>query len=57
MLEGQWYNVDYDAFIALLGFLEDDLQRDRIHSEQVLPPEQLAYMYPLGGKRGAVGRF
>ena len=48
MLEGQWYNVDYDAFIALLGFLEDDLQRDRIHLEQVLPLEQLAYMYQLG---------
>ena len=25
MFEGQWYNVDYDAFIALLSFLEDDL--------------------------------
>jgi len=25
MLEGQWYNVDYDAFAALLGFSEEDL--------------------------------
>ena len=25
MLEGQWYNVDYDAFVALLGFSEEDL--------------------------------
>ena len=48
MLEGQWYIVDYDAFVALLGFLEDDLQRDRIHSEQVLHLEQLAYMYSPG---------
>ena len=57
MLEGQWYSVDYDAFTALLGFSDDDLQKDRIHTEQMLPLEQLAYMYPLGGKRGAVGRF
>ena len=32
MLEGKWYNIDYDAFAALLG-LEDDLQRDMIHIE------------------------
>ena len=25
MLEGQWYSVDYDAFVALLGCLEEDL--------------------------------
>ena len=25
MLEGQWYNVDYDTFVALLGFSEEDL--------------------------------
>ena len=48
--------MDYDAFAALLGFLEEDLQRDMIHIEQVLPPEQLAYMYPPGGERGAVGK-
>ena len=57
MLEGQWYSVDYDAFAAFLSFSEEDLQRDRIHTEQVLPPEQLAYMYPLGGERGQWGRF
>ena len=56
MLEGQWYSVDYDAFAAFLGFSEEDLQRDRIHTEQVLPPDQLAYMYPPGGERGAVGK-
>jgi len=56
MLEGQWYSVDYDAFAALLGFSDDDLQKDRIHTEQVLPLEQLAYMYPPGGERGAVGK-
>ena len=39
MLEGQWYSVDYDAFIALFGFSDEDLQRDRIHIEQVLPLE------------------
>ena len=39
MLEGQWYSVDYDAFASLLGFSEEDLQRDRIHIEQVLAPE------------------
>ena len=27
------------------------ISRDMIHSEQVLPLEQLTYMYPLGGKR------
>ena len=56
MLEGQWYSVDYDAFVALLGFSDDDLQKDRIHIEQVLPPEQLAYMYPPRGERGVVGK-
>ena len=55
MLEGQWYSVDYNAFAALLG-LNDDLQKDRIHTKQVLPLEQLAYMYPPGGERGAVGK-
>ncbi|XP_066311423.1 uncharacterized protein [Miscanthus floridulus] len=35
---------------------DDDLQKDRIHTEQVLPPEQLTYMYPLGGERGSVGK-
>ena len=48
--------MDFDAFTALLGFSEEDLRRDRIHTEQVLPPEQLTYMYPLGGERGAVGK-
>jgi len=43
-------------FVVLLGFTEDDLQRDRIHTKQVLPPEQLAFMYPLGGERGVVGK-
>ena len=57
MLEGQWYSVDYDTFAALLGFPEEDLQRDRIHVEQVLPSEQLAYMYPLGGREEQWGRF
>ena len=33
MLEGQWYSVDYDAFVAFLGFSEEDLQRDRTHTE------------------------
>ena len=33
MLEGQWYNVDDDVFATHLGFLEDDLHRDRIHTE------------------------
>ena len=56
MLEGQWYSVDYDAIAAFLGFIEEDLQRDMIHTEQVLPLEQLAYMYPLGGERGVVGK-
>ena len=32
------------------------IYRYKIHSEQVLPPEQLAYMYPLGCERGAVGK-
>ena len=34
--KSQWYNVDYDAFAAFLSFLEEDLQRHRIHIEQVL---------------------
>jgi hypothetical protein len=25
MLEGQCYSVDYDAFVAFLGFSEEDL--------------------------------
>ena len=52
MLEGKWYNVDYTAFAEYLGILEDELQRDRIHTEGVLPPERMAYMY----RGGAVGK-
>ena len=57
MLEGQWYSVDYDAFAALLSFSEEDLQRDRIHTEQVLPLEQLAYMCPPRVREEQWGRF
>jgi len=53
MLEGKWYNVDYTAFAEYLGILEDELQRDRIHTEGVLPPERMAYMY-RGGSVGKV---
>ena len=38
MLVGQWYSVDYIAFVGYLGIPEDELQRDRIHTEGVLPP-------------------
>jgi len=38
MLEGKWYSVDYDAFATLLGFSEKDLQKEKIHLEQILPP-------------------
>jgi hypothetical protein len=48
MLEGQWYSVDYTAFAGYLGILEDELQRDRIHTKGVLPPERMAYMYRGG---------
>ena len=48
--------MEYDAFTALLGFSEEDLQRDRILTKQVLPPKPLAYMYPPGGERGVVGK-
>jgi hypothetical protein len=51
MLEGQWYSVDYTAFAGYLGISEDELQRDRIHTEGVLPPERMAYMY-RGGQLG-----
>ena len=47
MLEGQWYNVDYNDFAALLGCLED-LEQEKIHSEGIYPPERLAYMYRGG---------
>ena len=52
MLEGSWYNVDYAVFAGYLGIPEDVLQRDRIHTEQVLPLERMAYMY----KGGVVGK-
>jgi hypothetical protein len=52
MLEGHWYNVDYTIFAGYLGILEDELQRDRIHIDHVLPPERMAYMY----KGGLVGK-
>ena len=53
MLEGQWYSVDYTVFVGHLGILEKELQRDRIHTENVLPPEGMAYMY-RGGSIGKV---
>jgi hypothetical protein len=56
MLEGTWYSVDYIVFMGYLGISEDEFQRDRIHTEQVLPPEKLGYMYPpkAGGSIGKV---
>ena len=48
MLEGQWYNVDYTTFAGYLGIPEDELQRDRIHTEGVLTPKRMAYMYRGG---------
>ena len=53
MLEGQWYNVDYLVFAGYLGISEEELQRDRIHTEHVLPREGMAYMY-RGGSVGKV---
>jgi hypothetical protein len=52
MLEGQWYSVDYTVFTGYLG-ISEELQRDRIHTKQVLPPERMAYMY-RGGSVGKV---
>ena len=34
-------------------FVEEELQRDRIHTEPILPPERMAYMY-RGGTVGKV---
>ena len=53
MLEGSWYSIDYDTFVALLGCSEEDLQQEKIHSEGIYPPERLAYMY-RGGLVGKV---
>jgi len=53
MLEGLWYSVDYAVFVGHLGISEEELQRDRIHTKQVLPPERMAYMY-RGGSVGKV---
>jgi hypothetical protein len=33
MLEGQWYSVEYAAFVGYLGIPEDELERDMIHLE------------------------
>ena len=48
MMEGQWYNVDCNDFVALLGCSDEDLQQEKIHSEGIYPPERLAYMYRCG---------
>jgi hypothetical protein len=53
MLEGQWYSVDYKVFAGYLGIPEDELQKDMIHTEGVLPPERMAYMH-RGGSIGKV---
>jgi hypothetical protein len=56
MLEGQWYIIDYAVFVGYLGISEEELQRDRIHTEQVLPRHRLGYMYPPKVGRGVVGK-
>jgi len=53
MLEGQWYSVDYAVFVGHIGISEKELHRDRIHTDQVLPPERMAYMY----RGGSVGKM
>ena len=53
MLEGQWDSVEYATFAGYLGISEDEFQRNRIHTEQVLPPKRMWYMY-IGGSVGKV---
>jgi hypothetical protein len=43
-------------FAALLGFLEEDLQKEKIYSEQILAPQRFGYMYPPEGDGGFIGK-
>ena len=36
MTEGEWYKIKYMAFSRLLGFGQDDANKERIHVERVL---------------------
>jgi hypothetical protein len=56
MTARDWFSVDYEAFAGYLGFGEEDLQRDRIHSEVVIPLEQMGHLYPPGTVGAAVGK-
>jgi hypothetical protein len=55
MTEGDHYSITYERFVELLDFLEDDLDRHRIHSESPLPPAQTQFMYPPT-HRGELGK-
>jgi hypothetical protein len=55
MIEGDHYSITYERFAELLGFLEDDLDRHRIHSESPLPLAQTQFMYPPN-HRGKLGK-
>jgi hypothetical protein len=45
--------VDYEVFAGYLGIPEDELQKDIIHTEGVLPTKRMAYMH-RGGSIGKV---
>ena len=56
MTEGNWHSVDYMTFVAHLGFGDDDLQKERIHDEQILPSERIGYMYPPESRGVVIGK-
>jgi len=45
MTEGEWYKIKYMAFSRLLGFGQDDANKERIHVERALTNSQLEFMY------------
>ena len=45
MTQGEWYEVSYDDFAALLGFGPEDKGHVVVHGEETLSVGELAFMY------------
>jgi len=47
MTQGEWYEVTYEDFVALLGFGPEDKTYASVHGEEILIVGELSFVYDL----------
>ena len=57
MLQGKRFSVTYNQFAIILCFLEANLQRPKIHDENVLEDGAMHYMYDRAYGKVVFGRL